>query len=116
MTKVVSCWMQSKMGAMPSGTYIVFESEEVVMPDDIFMVEIDDKPRYFQVMQVEPRRMIIRNNIKELNNIVYVTAKQCGRYDKLCNSIDIRELSNKEVIKITDEEVVKKIKKESTYI
>ena len=62
MAKVVSCWMQSKMGVMQSGTYVALESDEMVMPDDIFVLEIDSKKRYFRAMQVEPER----NNRKKV--------------------------------------------------
>ena len=114
MTKVISCWMQSKMGAMQSGTYIALESDELVMPDDIFALEIDSKKRYFRAMQVEPERNNRKNNEENVN--IFVTAIQCGYYDQLYKNTDIRKLRNMEAIKVTDSDELSKIRKESSYL
>lgn len=88
---------------------IHFSSKTNCRINDIFSLLYSDKLRYFKVISTKA----FANDPTYL----HIEAVQCGYYNKLSRgNIDIRELFYEKVEVVTDENVLEKIRKESSYL
>lgn len=97
--------------ASKDGLIVQFTTKDVVNMGDYFQIVFDDKIRYFQVVEI-----IADASVPVMGNIVIVKCLNVGQHSKLANTpFDTRLLINLRINKVSQSDVLKKIREELHY-
>lgn len=86
-------------------TFVSDTSDKQIYLNDIVSITLDEKQYYFKVIKID----------HWLKSLVDITAKQVGYYNK-ANRSNYTLFLDKEVVLVTDEEIIKRIEQESCYL